>query len=309
VLTLISVSGWTGTLEKYRQELAGSRLIDRHSRLIPEDDLLSLQQAIQARLRPASAVQVARVVGAIIGSFKIGDVLGDPAAYTNAMTSELAAYPADVLNEAVRRARRTLKWLPAIAEMVEICGELIAESRRQLCIADRMLEEHGRRRRQIEARRCRLEDKAARIAAVYGDAVAVSADELDLAQSLRHWSLGKFCTLSESLDRGEPWAATFIRRSALAELARRAEKAARIGPGRAAAITGLIMVDEPAARRQLANEIGKDSSLFHEFAIPIDDDVVNFDSVQNQADFDAAVAQIAAAAWEEAGAGTRALGS
>jgi hypothetical protein len=293
--SLIPGSG-ASMLEKYRQELAGgSRLLG----FIPEDDLRSLQREIQTNFRPAEAAQVDRIVAAIFGSFQTGDVLGDPAAYAKAMTSELAAYPADVLNEAVRRARRTIKWLPSISEMVAICEGLIAELQRQLDIVNRMLWEYKFRQQQIEAqraRRRRLEEKAARIAAVYGDAVAVSADELDLAESSRARSLRKFDTLNEALDRGELWAATFIKRIALAELARRAEKAARIGPGRAAAITMLIMVDEPAARRQLENEIGKDASLFHEFAFP--NGVVNCFGVQNEADFDAAVTQIADAAWK-----------
>jgi hypothetical protein len=278
-------------LEKYRQDLTGgSRLIG----LIPEDDLLSLRQEIEVSFRPASTVQVTRAVAAIIGSFKIGDVLGDPAAYTHAMASELAAYSADVLDDAARRARRILKWLPAIAEMVEICDGVIAERRRQLSIVDQMLDEY---RCQRERRR-RLEDKAARIRAAYGDAVAVSGDELELAQSLRARApLGKFETLSDSLDRGEPWAARFIRRCALAELARRAERAGRIGTGRAVAIIALIMVDEPTARRQLADEIGEDDpSLFREF-----EGVIGFDSPQQEADFDAVIEQIAAAALSDRG--------
>jgi hypothetical protein len=283
-------------VEKYRHELAGgSRLIG----LIPEDDLLSLQREIQANFRPASAAELARAVAAIIGSFKIGDVLGDPAAYTKAMTSELAEYPAEVLNEAVRLARRTLSWLPSISEMVAICQALMDELRRQLGIVDRILQQIEAQR----ARRRRLEDKAARMRAAYGDAVAVSADELELALSLRHPSLGKFETLSEDLERGEDWAATFIRRSALAECARRAEKARRINAGSATAIAKLVMVDEPAARQQLADQIGEDYPFLSLVAIPIGDDGMNcFDTGRQRADFDAAVAQIAAAAWNDGGA-------
>jgi hypothetical protein len=218
-------------------------------------------------------------------------VIGDSAAYANAMASELAGYPADVLNEAVRRARRTLEWLPAIAQMTRICDHIIAERQYQLSIAERMLEETEAQ----QARRRGLEDKAARMRAAYGDA-AVSADELDLALSFRHSSFGRgrFATLPESLESGEHWAAVLIRRLALAESARRAEKAGHINAESAAAIAELVMVDEPAARQQLADQIGEDYPFRSLVAVSIGkDDLPQY--------FDAVVEQIADAALSDRG--------
>jgi hypothetical protein len=89
---------------------------------------------------------------ALFGSFKVAGVVLDPDAFTAAMNAELAEFPVDVLQDAVRHARRTLKWLPSIAEMIEICKEVGFPRRDQLNIAKQMEREH-RRRAELAAER------------------------------------------------------------------------------------------------------------------------------------------------------------
>jgi hypothetical protein len=259
-----------------------------------------LRESIEASLKPAPLADIRKAVAVLVASFKIPSNLEDPPMFTRLMINDLAIYAADILDEAIRRARRTFKWLPSIAEMVEICDQLVGERRSWLRTADQMMGEHHRRREKAEredhGRRLR-EEQAARIRALHGDAVAVSPDEIELATYLRpimHWPIGKIFAWHECLDRGELWAARHCRRLALAERARRAELKGLIPPGRSAVIARLAMVDEPAARWKLVDEIGDD---------PLAKQVVDHApcSAEEGPDFNAAVMELEAAAWKERG--------
>jgi hypothetical protein len=287
-------------LERYRYLLALPGDINQHSQLIEPDHLAILREAIDANLRPAPLEKIRKAVALIVASFKIPSNLEDPPTFTRLMINDLAVYPADILNKAISHARRTFKWLPSIAEIVEICDQLVDERRSWLRTVDRMMEEHHRRRRKVEQEeneRCRREELAARIRALHGDAVAVSPEEIELACFLRplmHWPIGKIFAWRESLDRGELWAARHCRRLALVERARRAESKGLIPPGHAIAIARLAMLDTPAARWKLADEIGEDPFSERDVDLPRC-------PVQKNPDFDHAVVQLEATAWEERG--------
>jgi hypothetical protein len=85
----------------------------------------------------------------LAGSFKLGSSVEDPEIFVSGMIEELAGYPADILETAIRHARRTLRCLPAIAEMVKICEDLVSDRRRQLAALERI--EAQRRRGGVEA--------------------------------------------------------------------------------------------------------------------------------------------------------------
>jgi hypothetical protein len=288
--------------EQLRHLFEPSGEIGEHSQLIAPDHLSMLRESIDASLKPAPLADIRKAVAVLVASFKIPSNLEDPPMFTRLMINDLAIYPADILDEAIRRARRMFKWLPSIAEMVEICDQLIGERRSWLRTADQMMEEHHRRREKAEredhGRRLR-EEQAARIRALYGDAVAVSPDEIKLATYLRpimHWPIGKMFAWHESLNRGELWAARLCRRLALAERAKRAEVKGLIPPGRAAAIATLVLVDESATRSKFSDEIGEDPFV-----------ECRLESLRNPVpcfegpEFSAAVMEIEAAAWTERG--------
>src|SRR6185437_15544952 len=96
--------------------------VDEYSQLIPLDHLSMLDEVIEASLKPAARADLAKAVAVLSASFKVGDVL----------------------ERAIIQARRTIKWLPSIAEMIAICNELFDERRSQLYIVQWMIGEHRR---------------------------------------------------------------------------------------------------------------------------------------------------------------------
>jgi len=132
-------------LEHYSHLLKRTDEVDEYSQLIPLDHLSMLNEVIEASLKPAARADLAKAVAVLFASFKVGDVLEDRPAFTRLMIAELAVYPTDILERAIIQARRTIKWLPSIAEMIAICNELFDERRSQLYIVQRMIGEHRRR--------------------------------------------------------------------------------------------------------------------------------------------------------------------
>jgi hypothetical protein len=288
--------------EQLRHLFEASGEIGADSQLIAPDHLSMLRESIDASLKPAPLADIRKAVAVLVASFKIPSNLEDPPMFTRLMINDLAMYPADILDEASRRARRMFKWLPSIAEMVEICDQLVGERRSWLRTADQMMEEHHRRREKAEredhGRRLR-DEQAARIRALHGDAVAVSPDEIELATYLRpimRWPIGKMFAWHESLHRGELWAARLCRRLALAERAKRAEVKGLIPPGRAAAIATLVLIDESATRSKFSDEIGEDPFVGSRL-----ESLRNPTPCFDGPEFSAAVMEIEAAAWTERG--------
>jgi hypothetical protein len=126
-------------LEKYGHLLGDADAIDAGAPpSIPAAELAALRRAVSARLAPAARVDVATAVMVLAGSFKLGSAVEDPEIFVSGMIEELSDYPVDILEAAVRSARRTLRLLPAIADMVEICESLVAERRMQLRALERI---------------------------------------------------------------------------------------------------------------------------------------------------------------------------
>jgi hypothetical protein len=274
-------------LEQYRYAIDGG-----YSQLIPLDHLLSLREAIEASLRPAAWPVIVKAVGVLVASFKVGSVLQDKSAFTQLMMTELAAYPEDILDQAITQARRTIKWLPSIAEMIELCDGLVGERRRRLGIITRLIEEQEREQEkaELEDRDVRLrEEQAARIRALHG--IAVSPEDIKFAGDFRpfmRWPLGKFSGWAESLDRGELWAAKFCSRLALVVRAQRCEDHVLIRHEHTVALAELVIADEAAARRQVEDmEAG---NIKDRLPLP-----------ESLGDLETAVSGIEAAAWSEHG--------
>jgi hypothetical protein len=147
-------------IERYAHLIAGDPYnFESDTELVPIDDLPDLIGEIERALRPAPPKEVAKAVAVLLGSFKVGNVLQDQAAFTRAMLTELAEFPADVLMAGVVEARRTLNWLPSIAEMITFCGNARSPRKEQLRRANQMLIQH-RRRAELAAER---EDRARKL--------------------------------------------------------------------------------------------------------------------------------------------------
>jgi hypothetical protein len=157
-------------LDEYENELLSPKPIGTLSApsapLIPADAVPRLRWEIEARLQPASREEAVKGVAMLFGSFKIGDVVESAQAYTAAMVQEIGEFPPDILLGAIRQARRSLKWLPSIAEMVQICEELMAPRRAQLRALDRIEKEYEHRRIEDEKKAARQQNFAGQEAAL-----------------------------------------------------------------------------------------------------------------------------------------------
>lgn len=181
------------------------------------------------------------------------------AVYVAALTEEAATFPADVLAAACRHLRRTLKFRPSVAELVEACDAGMERRRRLLRGADAlkaMAQTHERdraERSRIEAERAAYHRKVdAAMVERWGSAVP-EWWSLD-----RAWRGASECRATGRL-LAEAWAAAgdgpswvYLRRAALYALARDMETATfpgrrRLVPADLAALAGHLCRDEDAA--------------------------------------------------------------
>src|ERR1700730_14570132 len=95
----------------------------------------------------------------LFASFKVGDVLEDRPTFTRLMIVKLAAYPRH-RRPGDHSSPAQIKRLPSIAEMIEICNQLVGERRRRLGIVARLIEEREREQEkaELEARDVRLRE-------------------------------------------------------------------------------------------------------------------------------------------------------
>jgi hypothetical protein len=242
--------------------------------LVPLAALPGLQSEIEASLGPAQLYEVEMAVAALGASLKMPGTIEDPERFGEAMAIELAEYPADILTEAIRHARRTLDWFPSIKEMIAICDQLIGPRREQRRVVTWMIHEHQRRqdeadrskgeaeaeaRREAERdaqlgrRRERLRNLEFQAREHFGDDGPLPGD-VELAESLSaEWvnRLGRKVSWLLALEGGEHWAAKFCRLIALAARVKQALEQGRVSWDGALAIAKMIPADEANARRQI----------------------------------------------------------
>lgn len=84
--------------------------------------LTSVREGIQRGQRRASREEIGKLLALLLGSFPATANALDPAVYGKMMVEEVAAAAPSViaLDSACRKIRRTHKWPPAIAEILEI---------------------------------------------------------------------------------------------------------------------------------------------------------------------------------------------
>ena len=260
-------------LEQYSHLLKRTDEVDEYSQLIPLDHLSMLNEVIEASLKPAARADLAKAVALLFASFKVGDVLEDRPAFTRLMIAELAVYPTDILERAIIQARRTIKWLPSIAEMIAICNEFFDERGSQLYIVQRMIGEHRRRLDVAASRTAEAERKAKReqerkahlqkiemrARERFGDDAPLPGD-VELAVSLSNSTVYRArepISWQAALAGGEDWAAQYCRLMALAARVIRAHDQGQVSWSEALAVVKLIVADEATARHQIEQVEGR----------------------------------------------------
>ncbi len=213
-------------------------------------------------------------VAALGAALKMPGTIEDPEKFGEAMAIELAEYPADILKEAIRHARRNLDWFPSIKEMIAICDQLIEPRREQRRVVTWMIREHQRRqeeadrakreaeadaRRQaerkahLERRREWLRNLEFQARKRFGDDGPVPGD-VELADSLSATLVcraGKRVSWQGALAEGEHWAAQYCRQIALAARVKHALEQGRVSWGEGLAAAKLIANDEASARSRI----------------------------------------------------------
>lgn len=92
------------------------------------DNLPAVIDEIDRSMQPCGVALASKAVTIVMGNFKIAsDVVPNPDIYVVGMKDELARYPYDIVDEAIRVARRTFDWLPSIAQMVKLCESLMED--------------------------------------------------------------------------------------------------------------------------------------------------------------------------------------
>jgi hypothetical protein len=151
---------------EYRGALLHSRVEDRPTSrrgLVPRAVLPAVIRDLQLALRPASENELRMAVARLTTSYPTARP-PSPEGYILALLEELSGYPADVVIAAVREVRRTVKFLPAVAEVVEAAEKHVRDRRRMLFAARAMVEAHSYCDKE-EAFRAQLEqERRARVA-------------------------------------------------------------------------------------------------------------------------------------------------
>jgi hypothetical protein len=244
--------------------------------LVPLVALPGLQWEIEASLGPAQLCEVEMTVAALGAALKMPGTIEDPERFGEAMAIELAEYPADILKEAIRHARRNLDWFPSIKEMIAICDQLIEPRREQRRVVTWMIREHQRRQEeahrakreaeadarrqaerkaQLERRREWLRNLEFQAREHFGDGGPLPGD-VELAESLSaEWvnRAGRKESWLLALAEGEHWAAKFCRLIALAARVKQALEQGRVSWDGALAVAKMIPIKEVNARTQIGD--------------------------------------------------------
>ncbi len=151
------IASATPTVDKYEQDLLAAAERIRQGRY-PYPPLAEIAEAINEIKRalavrlPVSEVQ--RQIGRLVLEFPQADQSSPEAAavYLAALVEEASGYPPAAVAKACRTIRRTLKFRPSVAELVEAC-EAEMERPRQLLYEARQLEREATRRAAEQAER------------------------------------------------------------------------------------------------------------------------------------------------------------
>jgi hypothetical protein len=250
--------------------------VDHATTLIPRVDLAVLIPALERRLVPANERQIAGAL-AMIGSAwpfahqKLHGAVAD--LYATQLAEDLAGFPHDVIALAIRHLRRTSKFLPSIAELLEVCSERHAEALARLHITRQHVAEHNRRdafahrRVEQEARleRQREQDLSS-LRQTFGDRVVdITADDLMRASGATHcvgpWLVHRW---HEGVENGEAWVPQAIPLLAIAGRCWQAFEEGRLAGPRLCEAISAARTDLQAAERIIASPDADNGSGYHQ---------------------------------------------
>jgi hypothetical protein len=109
-----------------------------------DDELPALKDLIARALKPIEPLRCKKCVSYLFTQIpKMPATMNDPesaSAFAAGMVEEMCIFPEDAIDEAIRRARRKYKFMPSIAEMVELIEGIMKPRRRaKRDLADRLL--------------------------------------------------------------------------------------------------------------------------------------------------------------------------
>lgn len=136
---------------KYETSLV--RHLTRDTALIPAADLPALIDALKEDLQPATQRQVVEIIALVGGAWPYAHQRANATAldlFARQLAEDLAPFPHSALIEAIRQLRRTLKFSPSIAEIIECATSALAERQWRLRVAEAHQAEHTRRQAKLE---------------------------------------------------------------------------------------------------------------------------------------------------------------
>ena len=138
------------TVERHRHDLApvdwqnNPTVIDRHTRLIPAEELGRCIAELEAALVPAAPATVARLAATLVGSYP-GREVTEPEIYARALTSIFAEHSLDIGRQAIEVITRKLRFLPTRADAHEALTVLTKNREGPLRVARQMALERDAR--------------------------------------------------------------------------------------------------------------------------------------------------------------------
>jgi hypothetical protein len=130
--------------------------------MFDENSLQTLALRISDRHRCTTREEIGEHIALLLGSFPYSNV-PDPDVYTRMMIEEIAAVGPSlmVLDSACRSLRRSLRWLPSIAQVLEIIAVETERWGERLECTRHLVEHHARAIFNLRELRRRMEGKAA----------------------------------------------------------------------------------------------------------------------------------------------------
>jgi hypothetical protein len=178
--------------------------------LLALDTAIIIRDEIDQSLASKLPMRYARLAAAkLFNSYPSGKP-ACPEGYMQAVADELESYPAEVVLEAVRKAIRTVKFLPSVSELVELCDGVVSELRNAKWLAERAIKVHAdaecarQKREAVERQRiAKLQHRLAMIEDATG-AADIALEALDAAQSmLLHFDCMRYLRIDKAIEAGD----------------------------------------------------------------------------------------------------------
>lgn len=150
----------TPTLDASRYTWLAVERPDQYRALPTPAEEAELRRELTEANEPVPLPALQQAIKRMVGSYPQAGP-ADPRAYILAAAEHLSEYPADVVAAACREVVRTCRFLPSVAELVEIAEEKVSRRRRALRHLELVGAERDRRQREAEETAAREAENAA----------------------------------------------------------------------------------------------------------------------------------------------------